>query len=106
MTTDWESIVAILNRHQPAVRLKWDGDDEPGHWGTWVIIPVPGYLETGSTGPVPFANIEWLEIDVSRTAQLGRLVPWRNWHEKIDSINAELASPLAFDGSLARIQST
>ena len=34
-------------------------------WQPWVICPVPGYVETGSLGPVPVLEVEWLDVSLN-----------------------------------------
>ena len=53
--------------------MKWSGDDDPPPWEPWIIVSSNGYLETGSVGPVPFREVEWVEIDPRRKNERGRL---------------------------------
>lgn len=46
------------------VRVKLLNDDEPSEWASWLINPVPGYLELEKYGPVLIKEIEWLEIRI------------------------------------------
>lgn len=65
-TPVWTALVAAIRDLKPAVRVKWVGDEEPTTWEPWLIVTHENYLETGSMGPVPFADIEWVEIDPRR----------------------------------------
>ncbi len=58
---DWPNVVETIRIHRPAVRVKWSGDDDVPQWNPWIIISTDGYIETGSTGPVSFRDVEWLE---------------------------------------------
>ncbi len=59
----WKKIVDTVQRYDVAVRVKWTGDPDDPEWAPWVIIPTDGYIETGGMGPVPFRDVEWLEIE-------------------------------------------
>jgi hypothetical protein len=70
-----QTIAAVILRFQIHGRIKHideRDDDEPGHWGV-LISPVPEYLENG--GPVPVTQVEWVELQLTRTVQRGRLIP-------------------------------
>src|SRR5262245_44705608 len=71
----WDDLVRSIESFRPAVRVKWSGDDMPTEWEPWLIVPVPSYLETGRLGPVPFREVEWVEIDPAYENVRGRLVP-------------------------------
>lgn len=71
----WNDFVRAICPFAPAVRLKWSGDDAPTPWQPWMIIPVADYLEVGSLGPVPFREVEWVEVDPERRSEKGRLIP-------------------------------
>jgi len=64
----------------------------PTQWEPWLIVPVPSYLETGSLGPVPFREVEWVEIDPAHENLSGRLVA----AESMERRNALIA---ALDGA-------
>lgn len=70
----WSKLVEAIRDLQPGVRMKWSGDDEPPPWERWLLVPVVGYLETGRIGPVPFREVEWVEIDPRWKNERGRLV--------------------------------
>jgi hypothetical protein len=70
----WPRLLEAIGPLRPAVRVKWLGDAEPTKWEPWIIIPSDSYLETGTMGPVPFREVEWVEVDPARTNVKGRLV--------------------------------
>jgi hypothetical protein len=70
----WSALINAIRELRPAVRVNWSGDAEPTQWEPWLIQSSRSYLETGSLGPVPFDEVEWLEIDASRKNERGRLV--------------------------------
>ena len=72
---DWYKIVDTIQRYKIALRIKWAGDCDEPEWAPWVIIPTDGYIETGGMGPIPFRDVEWIEIDVSMISEKGRLNP-------------------------------
>lgn len=43
-------------------------------WGA-VFSPVPNYLETVDLGPYPIRQVKWIEVDMTHTKDIGRLVP-------------------------------
>lgn len=60
----WNRVVDCLKGGGFRFRIKWNGDDELAAWQTWVICPVPGYLESGC-GPISVSDVQWLEIATS-----------------------------------------
>ena len=72
-TPMWTAVVAAIRELKPAVRVKWAGDEKPTPWEPWVTVTNEDYLETGSLGPVPFAEVEWVEIDPRKDGR-GQLV--------------------------------
>lgn len=70
----WLELVQAIRDLRPAVRMKWSGDDVPSRWEPWVIVPIEGILETGNMGPVPFSEVEWVEIDSRLKNDRGSLV--------------------------------
>lgn len=49
------------------------------------MISSRSYLETGNLGPVPFREVEWVEIDLTHRAVRGRLVGLdsNEWRESV-----------------------
>lgn len=43
---------------------KADGAPYEGPWGQLLIVPVDGYLES-CEGPLPFREVEWVELSTS-----------------------------------------
>lgn len=77
MTTEqypWSALVKAIRDLRPAVRMKWSRDDETPPWEPWLLVPTVGYLETGRVGPVPFREVEWVEVDPQQKNEGGRLV--------------------------------
>jgi len=71
-----EEVVAKLTAAFPiATRAKLWHHDMPSAWSRWFILPVPGYVEASSYGPVPKGEIEWIEFDPVEIRYIGRLVP-------------------------------
>ncbi|MEL6382745.1 MAG: DUF6678 family protein, partial [Cyanobacteria bacterium J06626_18] len=60
--TRWRQLTDNVKGLPLRSRIKWVFEPEPTTWGTW-SIPTNGYLEHDGLGPVPFREIEWLEID-------------------------------------------
>jgi hypothetical protein len=94
----WHRFVDAIKPFHPAVRVKWSGDTEPTVWEPWVIIPSASYLETGTLGPVPFREVEWVEIDLTRRNVSGRLVESESieWRESVLAalVSAGLSFPV------------
>lgn len=85
--------------------MKWSGDEDPSPWEGWVIIPVNGYLETGRAGPVPFREVEWVEIDSRQKNGGGRLVVADQTDELIRALEKASIDYQITDG-VFRIQRT
>jgi hypothetical protein len=73
MSTVFHRLVAAIEPFRPAVRVKWSGSPEPTDWEPWVIVSSRSYLETGTLGPVPFREVEWVEISLVLRAVRGQL---------------------------------
>jgi len=58
-----------------ATRAKLRNHDMPSAWAQWFILPVRGYIEASSYGPVPKREIEWIEFDPVEIWRIGRLLP-------------------------------
>jgi hypothetical protein len=71
---NWPAIVTITSELRAQCRLKAVGEELPEYWGV-LFIPTSGYLEGGGTGPVPFREIEWVDVQTSVIERRGRLIP-------------------------------
>lgn len=60
--TKWSEVLLQLKSLSVQVRLKWLFDSSPGSWSGNYLLPVDGYFEETSLGPIPFREIEWLEL--------------------------------------------
>ena len=72
---NWRYVVDTVRSLRLSVRVKWSGQEDCTPWQPWIIIPAQGYLETGSLGPVPFREVEWVEVSPTIVNYRGRLVP-------------------------------
>ena len=72
-TMDTSTLVNIVQVAKCTVRIKLNSRLDASSW-SWIIIPVPGYIELGSVGPWPIREVEWLEINPIATEYIGRLV--------------------------------
>jgi len=63
----WSPLCQLVMKLRCWVRMAWrDGASvQEGAWGQLLTIPVDGYLEV-SSGPVPFRDVEWVEVSMSR----------------------------------------
>lgn len=68
--TKWAKVLPRLDPKLVQIRLKWLFASSPGNWSNQYLLPVDGYFEEPRRGPVPFREIEWLEL---RTEDLGGL---------------------------------
>jgi hypothetical protein len=75
----WRDVIAAVDASAFEIRyrIKPMHEPDPGAWCRWLIIPVEGYLETGSTGPVPMQDVEWIDVDPAVVSAKGRLIPAR-----------------------------
>ncbi len=99
---DWNHIVETIQKHHPAVRIKWNGDPGTPQWCSGVIIPTGGYIETGPMGPVPFRDVEWIEVDAAQSSQNGRLVPCNDPLAIMNQIKMD-CDIFVFHGTVGRI---
>ncbi len=60
--TKWAKVLPELDRKLVQIRLKWLFAQSPGNWSSQYFLPVDGYFEDSRQGPVPFREIEWLEL--------------------------------------------
>src|SRR5438552_2848636 len=86
----WPRLLDAIGPFRPAVRVKWSGDAEPTTWEPWIIIPAESCLETVTMGPVPFREVEWVEVDPARMSVKGGLVVAAG-ADRRDSLIAALA---------------
>lgn len=70
----WSCVVDILKTSPCKVRVKWSQDVEPTRWEDSVFIPTNRYLETGTLGPVPMREVEWVEVDTIEIRYTRQLV--------------------------------
>lgn len=70
----WGEVQAIAKSLGLLARLKAVGRELGNAWEP-LWVPVPGCLETGSYGPVPEHQIEWIDLLAEVTTHRGRLVP-------------------------------
>jgi hypothetical protein len=70
---DTSALVNIIQAAKCTARIKLNSRLDASSW-SWIIIPVPGYIELGSVGPWPIREVEWLEINPIVTEHIGRLV--------------------------------
>ena len=63
----WSPFCQLVMQLRCWVRMAWrEGTStQEGLWGQLLTIPVDGYLEV-SSGPVPFRDVEWVEVSMSR----------------------------------------
>jgi hypothetical protein len=52
-------------------------DEIPEAWATGIGLPVKGYIELHE--PLPFRNVEWIEINPVIVEHISRLVKPRNY---------------------------
>lgn len=71
----WDEIVAIVRELRLKARVKPRGREPSPEWTTFLIVPVPGYVESSGCGPLPFREVEWIEIDPVRVSERGLRVP-------------------------------
>ncbi|TGE20995.1 DUF6678 family protein [Hymenobacter metallicola] len=70
-----EEVIDKLTATFPiATRAKLRDQHTPSAWSRWFTLPVPGYIEASTYGPVPKREIEWIELDPVEIWHIGRLV--------------------------------
>lgn len=63
----------------------------------FLIVPVPGYIGSSGCGPLPFRELEWIEIDPVRVSE-----HWWRLPRAVDNLARELLSRLAALGVQAQ----
>ncbi|MFK7885242.1 MAG: DUF6678 family protein [Gammaproteobacteria bacterium] len=71
--TRWARFFESVKRLELLTRVKWLLGNEAHGWGRWKI-PTDGYFEHFGLGPIPFREIEWVEIRSGKSVYRGRLV--------------------------------
>lgn len=63
----WSPLCKLVSELRCWVRVAWreGSSTKEGDWGQMLIIPTTGYLE-GPSGPMPFRDVEWVEVSTSR----------------------------------------
>ncbi|QQQ00667.1 DUF6678 family protein [Lysobacter enzymogenes] len=93
----WDAIVAVVRELRLKARVKPRGSPPPPEWTTFLIVPVPGYVESSGCGPLPFREVEWIEIDPVRVTERGRLLA-----PAVENLAGELLSRLTALGLQAQ----
>jgi hypothetical protein len=71
-----EEVIDMLTAtYQIDTRAKLKHEEVPSRWSSLFLLPVPGYIETSSYGPVPRREIEWIELDPIEQRFIGQRVP-------------------------------
>ncbi|MGY2134867.1 DUF6678 family protein [Hymenobacter sp. HD11105] len=71
-----EEVIDILTAtFRIGTRAKLHHEPAPSAWSSWFLLPVPGYIEASTYGPVPRRDIEWIELNPVEQRYIGRLVP-------------------------------
>lgn len=96
----WDDVVEVVGDLRLEVRVKCRGLELPGRWTSFLIVPVPGYLESSPCGPVPFPDVEWIDVNPLRITERGRLVT-----PLIEDMSAELQSRIAALGVESIVES-
>jgi len=62
----WSPVCGLVRDLRCWVSVSWrEGPlTVDGHWGRLLIVPTEGYLE-GPGGPVPFRDVQWVEVSTS-----------------------------------------
>lgn len=53
-----------LSGHGFRFRIKWSADEKKTDWQPWIIIPVAGYMETATLGPVKVSEVDFLDVSI------------------------------------------
>ncbi|RYY92959.1 MAG: hypothetical protein EOO11_20520 [Chitinophagaceae bacterium] len=53
-------------------RLGWS-EGPAGGWDRWLIVPTPSYVETGTSGPLPVRQLQWIDVDPVEQRWVGRV---------------------------------
>jgi hypothetical protein len=72
--TKWSEILPLLRELDAEVKLKWMFEGPQENWCKNYCLPVDGYFEDPSLGPIPFREIEWIAIKVKDTEKMKTLL--------------------------------
>jgi hypothetical protein len=63
----WSQLCGLQLQLRCWIRVvsKFGTATEEGYWGQLLIIPTTGYLE-GTSGPIPFRDVEWVDVATCR----------------------------------------
>jgi len=102
--TRWRQLTHQLEGQLFRSRVKWIFAFEPTDWGTWFLF-TDGYLEHSNIGPIPWREIEWLEIDSIERQFRGKLVPDREIDRSVmlASILNDCRAVFTTEGTIYRI---
>jgi hypothetical protein len=84
-----EALANFISQLHCQVRLKSNAEEIPEAWTRGIGLPVPRYIELH--GPVPFREVEWLEINSIVVEHIGRLVKPKQ-HNYLENITSFLQS--------------
>ena len=88
--TKWAEVLPHLQPELDQIRLKRLFDSTPGIWSGQYLLPVEGYFEVTRLGPIPFREIEWMEL---RTDNL----------EALEGTLKKLSVPFSKENNLLKI---
>ncbi len=88
--TKWSRILPCLNSLEAEIKLKWLLDNQPTNWSSKYLIPADGYFEEIILGPIPFREIEWLDLKPKES-------------EKMTNLLKELNIPYSIEADVFRI---
>jgi hypothetical protein len=86
----WARVLPMLRDFDAVVRVKWLFDEAQQEWSGRYLLPVAGYFEETRLGPIPYREIEWLELKVGDVAGLRTILK-------------EMHIPFSLDGDIIRI---
>lgn len=67
-------LVEALKPIRSRVRLR-QRDGHAYGWDWPLFAPVPGYLETGASGPLALSEVESIDVQKEEVKERGRLIP-------------------------------
>jgi hypothetical protein len=68
------AVEKIIQSTRCETRVKIKTESLPSAWANWFAVPVSGYVELATCGPISIKEVEWIEINPVIEVYQGRLV--------------------------------
>ena len=84
--TKWSKVLPCIKLLDTQIKLKWLLENEPTNWSMNYLLPTNGYFEEIRIGPIPFREIEWLDIKPNDSEKMTKLLKEFNIPFSIENV--------------------